>query len=248
MCTIYVVEQHDQVLDLWRAQQALALRVLHLDFHCDMRGLLIDRPAQRAYHIRDINPAVGQGNFLTHAVVEGRVKSIRWVHDEPGGRRYDVGTVKYESDLTALPYRWWLARGRRGIPLQYEVVPYADWTGLVEGECLDIDWDFFASTEYPASTIQARVARFLDREFRVVPDQAYVCYSPDYAHPSRAQFQRFVGDLAQAFGAEIVGVPTNPEKSAAQPHYRKYVPSVLFRLARRAYYGVSLALRRWGIY
>jgi hypothetical protein len=249
MCVIYVVEQHDQVLSLWRAQQASSLHVLHLDFHCDMRGLLVDRQAQRAYRIWDMNPAVGQGNFLTHAVLEGRVSGVRWVHDEPGGRSYDVGTVKYMSDLTALPHRWLLAlKGRRGIPIHYEVIPYTDWTGLVEGEHLDIDWDFFACTEYPADTIRDRVGAFLGREFRTVPDQVYVCYSPDFSHPSRAQFQRFVGDLAQIFEAEIIELQPNPEAPETRPYYKKYVPTAMFRLIRRVYYGASLGLRKRGIY
>lgn len=249
MCVIYVVEEHDQVLDLWRAQQASALRVLHLDFHCDMRGLLIDRQAQRAYRIWDMNPVVGQGNFLTHAILEGRVGSVRWIHDEPGGRRYDVGTVKYESDLTAMPRRWFLAlRGERGVPIHYEVMPYADWTGLGEGEYLDIDWDFFACTAYPAGTIQDRVEAFLARGFRTVPDQVYVCYSPDFSHPSRPQFQQFVGDLARIFGAEVIELQPSPDTPGTRPYYKKYVPSALFRLARRIYYSASLELRKRGVY
>lgn len=249
MCVIYVVEQHNQILNLWQAQQAFSLRVLHLDFHCDMRGLLIDRKAQRAYRIWDMNPTVGQGNFLTHAILEGRVSSIRWVHDEPGGRQYDVGTVKYESDLTALPHRWLLAlRGERGIPIHYEVMPYADWTGLIKGEHLDIDWDFFACIEYPADTIQDRVEAFLGREFRTVPNQVYVCYSPDFSHPSRAQFQRFVGDLAWIFEAEVIELQPSHDAPATRPFYKRYVPPTWFRLARRVYYSASLGLRKRGIY
>jgi hypothetical protein len=249
MCVIYVVEEHDQVLSLWRAQQVRSIRVLHLDFHCDMRGLLIDRKAQRAYRIWDINPAVDQGNFLTHAILEGRVSSIRWVHGQPGGRQYDVGTVKYQSDLTALPHRWLLAlRGERGAPIHYEVMPYADWTGLVGGEHLDIDWDLFACKAYPADTIQDRVEAFLGREFHAVPEQVYVCYSPDFSHPSRSQFQRFVGDLAQIFEAEVIELQPSPDTPATRPLYKRYLPSALFRLVRRIYYNASLGLRKRGIY
>ena len=52
MRTVYVGDEHDQVLALWRRRGPFSLRVLHLDFHCDMRGLLIDRRAGRAYRIR----------------------------------------------------------------------------------------------------------------------------------------------------------------------------------------------------
>jgi hypothetical protein len=244
-----VAEEHDQILHLWRAQNASSLRILHLDFHCDMRGLLIDRKTQRAYRIWDLNQGVGQGNFLAHAILEGRVSSIRWVHGEPGGRRYDVGTVKYESDLTALPHRWLLAlRGKRGVPIHYEVMLHTDWRGLVKGEHLDIDWDFFACTAYPADTIQGCVKAFLGREFRIVPEQVTVCYSPDFSHPSRALFQSFVGDLAQIFEAEVVELQPSPDTSATRPFYKKYVPSALFQLARCAYYSTNLGLRKRGIY
>ncbi len=46
MNVIYVIERHDQLLQLWRSQNIKNLRVVHVDFHCDMRGLLVDRQAQ----------------------------------------------------------------------------------------------------------------------------------------------------------------------------------------------------------
>lgn len=249
MSVIYIVEQHDHILELWRAQQVRDLRVLHLDFHDDMRGLLIDRDAQRAYRIWDLNPVVGQGNFLTHAVLEGRVSSIRWVHDEPGGRKYDVGTVKYKSDLSALPYHWLISlQGEPGVPIHYQVVPYKDWTEPAEGECLDIDWDFFACTEYPADTIQSRTDSFLERAFNVIPQLVYVCYSPDYSHPSRTQFKEFISDLSQILKAEVIQLEFNANAPLKQPYYKRYLPVPLFRLARRIYYKINLELRKRGVY
>jgi len=249
MCVIYVVEEHDQVLDLWRNQQAQSLHVLHLDAHCDMRGLLIDRQNQRAFRIWDKNKAVDQGNFLTHAIFEGRVSSLRWVYNELGGRQNDVGTVKYESDFTAAPYRWLLAlRGVPGIPVHYEGILDTCWTDLMVGEYLDIDWDFFASIAYPEDTIQARVDAFLKKEFHVVPGQIYVCYSPDFSHPSRDQFRRFVTDLSHLFKAQIVEMQPRRNVPAMQPFYRKYIPLPLFRVTRQIYYKTCLSLRKWGIY
>ena len=249
MSVIYVVEEHDQVLDIWRAQQAHSLCLLHLDSHCDMRGLLINRRAQRAFRIWDMNPTVDQGNFLTHAILEGRVRSVRWVYGERGGRQYDVGTVKYETDLTAVPYRWFFAlRGERGLPLHYEDLPYTEWNGLNEDEHLDIDWDFFASTLYPIETINDRVEAFLATEFPLIPEQVYACYSPDFSHPSRTRFQGFVADLAQIFKAQVVELQPRTDQPAAKPFYRKYLPPSLFQLGRRIYYNSSQSLRRRGIY
>jgi len=249
MSTIYVMEHHDQLLRLWQTQQASSLRILHLDFHCDMRGLLVDRPRQTAFSIFDINPAVGQGNFITHAILEGRVQQVRWVHDEPGGRQHDVGTVKYESDLTAQPYRWLLAlKKQRGIPIQYQVIPYRQWTGLAEGEVFDIDWDFFAATEYPIDTVQRRVDSFLARNFNQSPRQIYLCYSPDYSHPTRTQFENFVDDLAKLFKAKVERLKTDSQQPAPKPIYKKVLPAPLMRLARTLYYNINLQFRKRGIY
>ncbi len=85
MNVIYVIERHDQRLQLWRSQNINNLRVVHVDFHCDMRGLLVDHQAQQVYRIGDMGRGVDQGNFLTHAIIEGRVQSIRWIHRIPGG-------------------------------------------------------------------------------------------------------------------------------------------------------------------
>jgi hypothetical protein len=142
MSTIVAVEHHDQVLPLWRADTFSRAQVVHVDFHCDLRGLLINRKTQRAYRVRDRFPDVDEGNFLTHAVLEGLVSAIRWVHDEPGGRAHDLKTVKYESDLTALVRRGLLAlSGDPGLPIRYEVCLHKDWVPLLPGEVLDIDWD-----------------------------------------------------------------------------------------------------------
>ncbi|MDX1521988.1 MAG: hypothetical protein R3264_10205 [Anaerolineae bacterium] len=247
--TIYVIEQHDQLLKLWRTQGATGLSVLHLDFHCDLRGLLINRPRQRAFRIWDRFPALDQGNFLTHAIMEGRIKRLRWVHHVPGGRQYDLGTVKYESDLSALPHRALLAlRRQQGIPLAYDVMPYDEWADLTEGEVLDIDWDFFACQAYPVDTIPCRVRDFLDREFPIRPKQIYACYSPDYSHPSRPQFREFVQTLARIFEAEVITAQAVSPEKAANPRYRAYLPPSIYRLVRHLYWQAGLQLRKRGIY
>jgi hypothetical protein len=246
---IYELDEHDQVLELWRDQRLYSLRVLHLDAHCDMRGILIDRKGQCVYNIGNTNKTVDPGNFLAQAIVEGRISSLQWVYDELGGRRYDVGTVKYETDLTAIPYRWMQAIcGKQGIPLLYQDMTFSEWSGLIEGEYLDIDWDFFASTAYQANTIQNRVDAFLATKLNAIPDQVYICYSPDFSHPSRIQYQLFVNDLARIFDAKVIELHPTPDRSMAEPFYRKYLPPALFRLARMIYYKASLGFRRWGIY
>ena len=249
MTTIYIAEEHHQLLELWREQNASALRILHLDFHCDMRGLMIDRRLQRAYRIWDYLPDVDEGNFLTHAIVEGRVKSLRWVHDEPGGRQDDIGTVKYESDLTALPYRIFnTLTGRRGFSLGYRELLSPEWIGLDKDEVMDIDWDFFASKAYLPGMIQGRVHSFLNRTFGVSPREVYLCYSPNFCHPSRELFERFVRELAQRFEARIVELEPVSERQSAGPSYKKVVPVGVISIARRIHHGIILMLRKRGIY
>ena len=249
MNVIYVAHWHDQILSLWQEQQATSLKVLHLDFHCDLRGLLIDRGNQRAYRIWDRFGEPDPGNFLTHAVLNGQVDAIRWVHDEPGGRRHDIGTVKYETDLTALPHRLAIALGRRpGLPIRYQVIPYAKWNGLRDGEVLDIDWDFFASTEYPSDSIEQRAEAFLDRDFPIIPHESYVTYSPEYSHSSVALFRRFVESLAGRFQANIVELKPDPSLATAARPSKKYIPAPVFGLARRTYHATNRELRKRGIY
>lgn len=244
------MERHHELLHLWREQGASSLRVAHLDFHCDMRGMLVDRRTGRAYRIRNGFPALDQGNFLAHAVLEGRVDSIRWVHDEPGGRQHDIGTVKFESDVTALPHRIALAlRKDEGMPLHYDVVTTADWGGLRDGEHLDIDWDYFACTEYAPESIPARIDAFLQHTSAATPEATYICYSPEYSHPSRELFAQFVSDLAARFGSIVV--EREPAERAAPSNRRalsSYVPEPLYRRARTTYHRASRALKQRGVY
>jgi hypothetical protein len=244
MSVLHIIERHDQLLQLWRSQNAMGLRIVHMDFHCDMRGLLVDRRAQRVHQIGDILIRVDEGNFLTHAIMERRVQSVRWIHHVPGGRQYDVGTVKYETDLTAQPLRWLLSlKGRQGVPMRYDVMQFAEWAGLEVGEFLDIDWDFFACRDYPINTIDSRVEAFLNMEFGCVPEQISVCYSPRFSHPSQEQFEAFVHRLAEMFRVETVRLPV-PSSSEAQPRHKKYVPKLFYPM----YCRTNLWLRKRGVY
>jgi len=249
MNIVYTAETHDQVLGLWREQGLTGLRVAHVDFHCDMRGLLIDRVAQRAYRVWDLWPNVDEGNFLTHAILEGRVSSVTWVHDYPGGRRFDVGTVKYSSDLTALPYRLsGRIRANAGTKLEYRVVPNAWWQGPRADEFLDIDWDFFAALEFERETIGRRVERFLDRTFVETPSRVAVAYSPRYCHSSREAFRDFTSELSRRFGAELVELAEPPTGRAQLRPHRSHLPKPVFRLVRNLRFRAGLWLHGRGIY
>ncbi len=137
-------------------------------------------------------------------------------------------------------------KGYRGIPIQYEVGRYETWTGLEKNGFLDIDWDFFACTEYPIDTIEAQVEAFIKRDFGYIPEQTSVCYSPDFSHPSREQFEFFVHSLAQMFKAKVIHLPTpQPEE---QISYKKYIPQTFYLSLRNMYYRTNLWLKQRGIY
>lgn len=250
MTVVYTMERHHEVLELWRSQEASSLRVVHLDFHCDLRGMLVDRRSHRAYRIRDRFPDLDQGNFLTHAVLERRIESIRWVHDEPGGRADDIGTVKLETDLSAIPMRMSIARHKvQGIPLEYEIVTAREWGGIEPGEHLDIDWDHFACTEYEPDSIPDRIATFFRRLGGQRPEAAYVCYSPEYSHPSRDLYRDFVSDLASRLEAPVVALEA--PRSEVGPNERsvsRFVPEPAYAAARNAYRGTVRFLRHRGVF
>ena len=242
MPEIYVGEEHSQVYDLWRERGWRGLRLSHIDFHCDMRGLLIDRRRGRAYLIDSQDARMSKadsGNFLAHAVMAGIVTSVRWVHDDFGGRRYDVGTVKYEGDLTAMPHRL-VHRLERGaeVVIEYDDLSFASWDGVRRGEHLDIDWDGLASVDYDRERIARLTTALLARDFPA-PETTYLVYSPGYSHPDRTLFDDFLTKLAAKFGADVRRLPPY-----TGPPHRAEATGILEGIERR----VVLALHRVGIY
>jgi len=253
MTTIYVLEKHHQLLEIWRSQNATNLCVAHLDFHCDMHGLLIDRAAQRAYDIGGARAGLGQGTFLTHAIFEGRIQRVRWVHDVPGGRRDDLVTVRYETDLSVRLTRGHLMRQSPGsVPLAYEVLTYSEWSGLEAGEFLDICWDVFACNYYAANTIESRIESrvntFFERDFTCVPEQISICYSPEYSHPTRPQFESFIQRLAERFQAKIERFSDYPPEPVYTSRYKKVLPRPLYKVLCTVKDQSNLWLRRHDIY
>lgn len=244
---IYTVETHDEVLGIMGRDGIREAQLVHVDFHCDMRGLLIDRRRGRAYRIWDRNPDLDEGNYLAHAVLGGMVREVLWIHDEPGGRQDDLQTVKYESDVTAFPHRLLLAlRDAPGVPIEYREMTAAEWDGKVEGRVLDIDWDYFAAREYERDSVEARVERFLLRSISGPPRACFVCYSADYCHPTRALYMDFVTRLAHQWQWEVVQVSRPARRRSESPIRRALGP--LHVPARNAYRAVGLGLRRRGLF
>ena len=204
---LYACEHHDELLAIWRAAGSREIALAHLDFHDDLRGLLVDRRRRRAFAIGSLARGaapVDAGNFLAHAVLEGRVTRIRWIHDRIGGRAWDMGIVRFENDLLALPQRLRLAlRGEPGIALQMDEQLLDDWDGVRSNERLSIDWDCFASILQDKNTIASRVERFFRGLGDTRPAEAYVVYSPEYVHPSLEQFTEFTERLSRKLQLQL---------------------------------------------
>lgn len=195
---IQVVEHQDALLELWRRGDERGIRLAHVDFHDDLRGLLVDRRRGRGYAVaRGVQPP-DSGNYLAHAVLEGRVTAIRWVHALPGGRGWDLADVRYERDVRALGDRL-MRRVRRdaGAPLEFCELVLDEWRGPTPGERLSVDWDCFASFFQDAGGVSGRVDSFFRALGDARPEHVYAAYSSGCVPPNLPAFRRFVERLSE---------------------------------------------------
>lgn len=240
MTELIVAEEHSQLYELWRARGSSRLALCHVDFHCDMRGLLIDRRRGRARSVWQSDPSMNRldsGSFLAHAVMEGIVTSLRWVHDDFGGRRFDdLYCVKYESDFSALPFR--LPGCGGWVPLSFAEQTFAEWGGPRPGEQLCIDWDGIAYIDYQPRRIRRLMAEVLERECQ--PELVFVARSPDYCHRDPGLFAEFVAGLEKKFQTTAVRLPFQ-----GHPPLQR---SAAWSLYHRIEHGVLRQMRRLGIY
>lgn len=243
---IYVCEHHDSVLRLWRDRDFKGIALAHVDFHDDLRGLLIDRKTGRALSSRALgrgDDPPDAGNFLAHGVIEGRLKSVNWVHDTIGGRAWDMGIVRYADDWTAWPRRLFgTFSGGNTHRLEFHESLLRDWHGLMPGERLSLDWDCFASILQDARGIGGRVQMFLERLGPHVPEDSYIALSPEYSRPGLDAFNELIAELARRFDQSVHWV--DPGLSEGRIH-----PTDLdTRLPTGLLGRFVLSLRRRGIY
>jgi len=210
MPEIIIAEHHDQVYPVWVERGMRGVKLTHVDFHCDMRGILIDRTKNSAIFTSHRETTfVDRGNFLAHAIMNGIVTDLRWIHDQHGGRAFDIGpTVSYETDFLAPWFRLKHALSdRTEKEFVYEETLMSSWEGPRAGEQLDIDWDGLASVEYSKSTREKLVSQFLAKDFTHIPEITFLVYSPGYSDPDKSLFEDFAKALSQKFQAELVRLP-----------------------------------------
>ncbi|MBL8091741.1 MAG: hypothetical protein KF758_18080 [Anaerolineales bacterium] len=224
MTELIIAQEHSQLYDLWIQNGEKDLSICHVDFHDDMRGLLINRKYGTAQFVSRHIPYIHMrdpGSFLSHAIMEGIVTKLRWVHDEHGGREYDSPVVKYESDLTAMPY---LLLPAKKVKIQFSEHTFKDWGGVQSGEHLDIDWDGIAFPDYDLPHIRALMSEILDRNYPADMPRVYLVLSPDYCHPDMKLFDEFLHLLEKKFNTTAKHLPKYqpvPEISKFWMLYRK---------------------------
>jgi hypothetical protein len=231
MPEIIVCDEHHQVYEIWRARNQKGLAVSHVDFHCDMRGLLINRTRGCAHFVDPNDTAlrvVDPGNYLAHAIMEGIVRRVDWIHDVHGGRRYDVGTVKFESDLSIIRQRvLHQRRGDKEVQIAFKELTFDTWDGNLAGHQLDIDWDAIASINYDLPYIRKLMKGFLIRDFPVIPETTFVVYSPGYSNPDRALYEEFIESLAEKFLAQVQRLPLPGSKPEID---HRFIPRLKHKL------------------
>jgi hypothetical protein len=219
MTELIIAEEHSQLYDVWLERGDHNLAVCHVDFHCDMRGLLIDRRLGKACFVDRYIPFIHRldsGSFLSHAVMNGIVTTLRWVHDDFGGREFDyIHCVKYETDFSALPYR--LLGNQKCVPVMFTEHTFRDWGGPRCGELLDIDWDGIAYADYEKHHIRRLMTEILERDFE--PESIFLARSPDYCHPDESLFEEFIARLEKKFNVQAVRMP---HRRAEPPHPSKF--------------------------
>lgn len=250
MPKIYVADNHEQVYPIWQENEIKGAKLTHLDFHCDMRGIMIDRKAGRAFFTSQRETTfIDRGNFLAHAIMNGMISDISWVHGPRGGRAYDVGpVVSYESDTLAWLHRYNHKKsGREAVALNFKQCLLKDWGGLQPNEILDLDWDAFASVEYDAAHREELIEAFFAKDFMHIPELTTLIYSPGYSDPDRKLFETFTNQLADKFGADIIQIdkaPLNTE-GESKSKLRKLIKRIAPPQVRRAKLKLS---RVWRMY
>jgi hypothetical protein len=168
---------------------------------------------------------------------------VRWVHFAKGGRAWDLGIVRYETDLFSLPHRLRHVLSRsKEYPLSFEEICMEEWQGLAPGDNLSIDWDCFASILQDRAGISDRVIDFLDRLGTDIPENTYVAYSPEYSHPTLEAFKELLLVLEGRFGQRIEWL--SPDLKSGKFH----LAGTNARLSRRPVRKLIVAMRRIGIY
>lgn len=250
MPKIYVADNHEQVYPIWQEHKIKGAKLTHLDFHCDMRGIMIDRKSGSAFFTSERETTfIDRGNFLAHAIMNGMISDIRWVHGPRGGRAFDVGpVVSYETDYLAWLHRYNHNRsGREAVSLKFKQCLLENWDGLQQNELLDLDWDAFASVEYDQQHREELIEAFFEKDFTHIPEITTLIYSPGYSDPDRSLFDAFTKQLADKFNANVIQIESQPlnTQGESKSKLRKLVKKIAPPQARAVKLKLSRVWRKF---
>lgn len=201
------VVNHREVYFRWRELGKTGLRVVHIDFHCDMRGMVIDRPTGRCWWIKRY-ALVDQGNFLAHAIMDGLVSDLTWLHHFHGGREHDEPgtTVVYDGDAAFKHPHELLGLKERADSVKRILYKHAildTWSGDLKGAWLDLDYDAFAHRKYKDATVTRLIGELLTmRGLREITGLS-IARSPEYSLSDRNLYASFVTLVKRATGIRV---------------------------------------------
>ena len=236
---VYTCDEHSSVYYHLVSTGSRGVALTHLDAHCDLRATLIDRDAGVSWLRRPDLP-ISPSTYLSYLVAEGFVSDVDWVHDEVGGRRNDLRTVLYTSDLDRLVYKMVRRPSVPGVGIIYRESEFDAWRHRDSQRVLDIDWDFFADWRKSDERASKEVLQLLEEKIEQPPRVVYVAYSAPYSRPSRPAYRDFVDRLARRLSARIEPIAEAPIPRsgglarALPPALRRSLRSFALRFKRAA--------------
>ncbi len=201
-----LARDHITLLEVLRERGQKQQSMLHMDQHCDMRGLLVDPGRSGARWLYGAGHP-DSGNILGHSVTEGWVDRVYWIHGADGGREEDLGTFLLPDEKDRAPFRWFgkdEGKDDEGWSnLNLDVAPFEDARPPERTDVWSLDWDYFAP--FPSSEPRARrrVAGFLRLVGDSCPDLIFLCSSPGYASAHRQVLQEFLDELVRRQGGTL---------------------------------------------
>ncbi len=160
---VLFVDSHEEILPFVRGPD-----LLHLDFHCDQRGLLVDTTNNRVDALlASLSEEPDCGNWLLQSLhIRRAVKRFCWVYSHPMG-----GVKDDEAGTTVL----FVPQGRLPATYtqldSYSALPDCRWEEILakEWNTVSLDWDFVAAAQFKRSVRKQRALLTKEILYRVKP-------------------------------------------------------------------------------
>ena len=159
---VLFVDRHEEIVPFIRGPD-----LLHLDFHCDQRGLIVDVENNRVdVLLAALHEEPDCGNWLLRPLYLTRaIKRFCWVYPYPTG-----GIKDDEAGTTVMYLPVTTARAPAQLE-SYSVLPDNRWEEALayEWSTVSLDWDFVAAGQFNRSVRKQRALLTKEILFRVKP-------------------------------------------------------------------------------